>query len=75
MRKTFLAALAALILLPTAVAGAGATRNGAIAFTVQFDTTQLFSLRPGVSKPERLTTDLARNYQAVASPDGRKVLG
>jgi Tol biopolymer transport system component len=40
---------------------------------VQFDTEQLFSVRPNVSKPERLTTDLAVNFQPVASPDGRKI--
>ena len=64
----------AIALVPTALAGAtAATRNGTIAFTVQFDTPQLFSIRPSVSKPERLTTDLAVNYQPVASPDGRKI--
>jgi Tol biopolymer transport system component len=77
MQKTllfWLTALVAAIAVPAALAGArGAPANGEIAFTVQFDTEQLFSVRPNVSKPERLTTDLAGNYQPVASPDGRKI--
>ena len=60
--------------VPTALAAANALpRNGEIAFTAQFDTPQLFSVRPNVSKVQRLTTDLAVNYQPVASPDGRKI--
>src|SRR5947207_9541903 len=71
----WLTLLIASALVPTALAGADAIpRNGQIAFTVQFDTAQLFSVRPNVSKAERLTTDLAVNYQPVASPDGRKIL-
>src|SRR5262249_49672384 len=70
----WLTVLTAAALVPTAVAGAGAApRNGEIAFTVQFDTPQLFSMRPNVSKAQRLTTDLAVNWQPVASPDGRKI--
>jgi Tol biopolymer transport system component len=77
MHKTlllWLSALAAAILVPTALAGASATPgNGELAFTVQFDTYQLFSVRPDFSKPVRLTTDLAVNYEPVASPDGRRI--
>src|SRR5947207_6583546 len=70
----WLTLLLATALVPTALAGANALpRNGEIAFTVQFDTPQLFSVRPNVSKAQRLTTDLAVNYQPVASPDGRKI--
>ena len=70
----WLTGLVAAALVPTAFAGAEALpRNGEIAFTVQFDTAQLFSVRPNVSKAERLTTDLAENYQPVASPDGRQI--
>jgi Tol biopolymer transport system component len=77
MQKTFLfwlTALVAAIAVPVAFAGASAAPgNGELAFTVQFDTEQLFSVRPNVSKPQRLTTDLAVNYQPVASPDGRRI--
>jgi Tol biopolymer transport system component len=73
-RFFWLALLIAAVFAPTALAGAGALpRNGEIAFTVQFDTAQLFSVRPNVSKAQRLTTDLAVNYQPVASPDGHKL--
>src|SRR5689334_11835664 len=66
--------LVALVVVPTALAGASAPpRNGDIAFTVQFDTPELFSVRPNVSKPVRLTTDLAFNWKPVASPDGRRI--
>src|SRR5262245_42334293 len=78
MHKSALLWLAVLVVVavaPTALAGAAALpRNGDIVFTVQFDTEQLFSVRPNVSKPVRLTTDLAVNYQPVASPDGRKLI-
>jgi Tol biopolymer transport system component len=77
MHKLFplwVACLTAAILVPGALAGAaGGSRNGEIAFTVQFDTAQLYSVRPDVSAPQRLTTDLAVNYQPVASPDGRRI--
>src|ERR687888_430269 len=69
-----LAALGAAVIMPTGLAGAAAApTNGELAFTVQFDTEQLFSVRPNVTRVERLTTDLADNYQPVASPDGRKI--
>ena len=77
MRRPLVVWVTALIftaLVPTALAGAAAPPgNGEIAFTVQFDTAELFSVRPNVSKAERLTTDLAVNYQPVASPDGRRI--
>lgn len=71
----WLAGLTAAIAVPTAIAGAGAAaRNGEIvAFTVQFDTGQLYSVRHNVSPVQRLTTDLRNNFQPVASPDGRKI--
>ena len=55
--------------VPTALAAANALpRNGEIAFTAQFDTPQLFSVRPNVSKVQRLTTDLA----VTTSPSPRR---
>jgi Tol biopolymer transport system component len=63
----WLGCFAAAFVVPAAVAGAqAAPRNGQIAFAVRFDTEQLYSLR--------LTTDLEANYQAVASPDGRRIV-
>src|SRR5438552_7251979 len=70
----WLAALVAGIAVPTALAGAAAAPgNGEIAFAVRFDTNQLYSVRLDGSPVRRLTTDLAQNYQAVESPDGRRI--
>jgi Tol biopolymer transport system component len=70
----WLAALLAAVTAPTAIAGAAAPPgNGEIAFSVQFDTGQLYSFRPDQSPVVRLTTDLAENYQPVASPDGSRI--
>src|SRR5690242_12608064 len=77
MRRPLVVWVTALIftaLVPTALAAAAAPPgNGEIAFTVQCDTAELFSVRPNVSKAERLTAGLAVNYQPVASPDGRRI--
>jgi Tol biopolymer transport system component len=70
----WLGCLAASFVVPAAVAGADtAPRNGQIAFAIRFDTEQLYSLRPEGSPVRRLTTDLEINYQAVESPDGKRI--
>src|SRR5436190_9424716 len=71
----WLSALAALVTVPAALAGAeAAPRNGQIAFAVQFNTEQLYSVRLDGSPVRRLTTDLGINFQAVESPDGRRLV-
>jgi Tol biopolymer transport system component len=70
----WLAGLAAATAVPAALGGAAAApRNGLIAFAIQFNTLQLYSLRMDGSPVRRLTTDLGNNYQPVASPDGHKI--
>jgi len=70
----WLSALCALLTVPAALAGAASVpQNGQIAFAVQFNTEQLYSVRLDGSPVRRLTTDLAINFQAVESPDGRRL--
>src|SRR2546423_137795 len=66
------------IALAALVGGVGASdgaltlaRNGRIAFALQLNTEQLFTIRPDGSRFRRLTDDLGVHYQGVKSPDGR----
>lgn len=51
----------------------GGARNGEIAFSVLFDTYQVFMIRPDGSGFRRVTNNLVEYGQPVASPDGREL--
>src|SRR5918911_1569064 len=67
-------ALAALLVGVGASDGARSTaQNGRIAFALQLNAEQLFTIRPDGSGFRRLTDDLAVYFQGVKSPDGKKL--